>query len=46
MMTKTDGGKGVTKLLGVTEHNFAMEGVDLKDYTHTHTYTYQGMINM
>jgi hypothetical protein len=38
MMTKTVRGKGVNERLGVTEYNFAMEGMDLKDYIHTHTF--------
>jgi hypothetical protein len=45
IITNTINGKEVNKLLGILQYNFATESMNLKDNTHTHTYTCQEMIN-
>jgi hypothetical protein len=46
IITNTINGKKVTELLGILQYNFAMKSMNLKDNTHTHTYTCQEMINI
>ena len=46
IITNTIKGKEVTKLLGKLQYNFAMESINLKDNTHTYTYTCQEIDNV